>query len=139
MVQVWDFATCTTERVLTGHGGDVKSADWHPRQALIASGSKDSLIKVGPCLHVAGSRTYIVLPVCQLTSTHTQIWDAKSDSTLATLHGHNNMVSVVQWNANGNWLLSAGRDQTCKARPPRSKGCQVTLSLASQKCMRGAA
>ena len=44
--QVWDFATCMAERVLTGHGGDVKSVDWHPQHGIVASGSKDSLIKV---------------------------------------------------------------------------------------------
>ena len=49
--QVWDFATCTAERVLTGHCGDVKSADWHPQHSIIASGSKDSLVKV-QCLPV---------------------------------------------------------------------------------------
>ena len=43
---MWDFATCAEERVMTGHGGDVTSADWHPSQGLIASGSKDLLIKV---------------------------------------------------------------------------------------------
>lgn len=29
-----------------GHGGDVKTVDWHGRKSLIASGSKDGLIKV---------------------------------------------------------------------------------------------
>ena len=46
LTQVWDFATCAEERVMTGHGGDVTSAHWHPSQGLIASGSKDLLIKV---------------------------------------------------------------------------------------------
>lgn len=43
--QVWDFATCTEERVMTGHGGDVTAVHWHPSQGLLASGSKDLLIK----------------------------------------------------------------------------------------------
>ena len=39
-VRVWDFFTCREERVLRGHGADVKCVDWHPTQGLIASGSK---------------------------------------------------------------------------------------------------
>jgi polyadenylation factor subunit 2 len=54
---------------------------------MLVSGSKDNLIK---------------------------IWDAKSASNIATLHGHKNTVSDVTWNQNGNWLLSCSRDQLIK-------------------------
>ena len=39
-VRVWDFFSCREERVLRGHGADVKCVDWHPTQGLLASGSK---------------------------------------------------------------------------------------------------
>ena len=29
-VRVWDFFSCNEERVLRGHGSDVKCVDWHP-------------------------------------------------------------------------------------------------------------
>lgn len=76
---------------MTGHGGDVKSCDWHPTKAVLASGSKDGLVKV---------------------------WDAKAGRNIATLHGHRNTVMETQWNANDNWLLSACRDQSLKVRKP---------------------
>lgn len=38
-VQVWDFARVQTEQVLAGHGGDVKSVDWHPSKGLLVSGA----------------------------------------------------------------------------------------------------
>ena len=38
LLQVWDFATCTAEQVMTGHGGDINAAHWHPQHALVASG-----------------------------------------------------------------------------------------------------
>lgn len=86
-VKVWDFARCTAEAVLAGHGGDVKAVDWHPHKALIASASKDTLVK---------------------------LWDAQSGVAVASLHGHKNWATCARWNANGNWLLTASRDQTAK-------------------------
>ncbi|KAL3135617.1 hypothetical protein ABBQ38_006098 [Trebouxia sp. C0009 RCD-2024] len=93
-VQVWDFPTCRAECHMTGHGGDVKSCDWHPTKAVIASGSKDGLVKV---------------------------WDAKAGRNIATLHGHRNTVMQTAWNGNGNWLLSACRDQSLKVTDMRTQ------------------
>jgi len=31
--------------IILGHGWDVKAVDWHPYKSLLASGSKDNLIK----------------------------------------------------------------------------------------------
>eukprot|EP00180_Rhodochaete_pulchella_P000513 Plantae.Rhodophyta-Rhodochaete_pulchella.ctg1366.p1 GENE.Plantae.Rhodophyta-Rhodochaete_pulchella.ctg1366~~Plantae.Rhodophyta-Rhodochaete_pulchella.ctg1366.p1 ORF type:complete len:447 (+),score=49.68 Plantae.Rhodophyta-Rhodochaete_pulchella.ctg1366:27-1343(+) len=89
-IKIWDFASPAPgqqERVLEGHGWDVGCIDWHPQLPLIASGSKDSLIKV---------------------------WDARSGAILTTLHGHKNTITKVKWNKNGNWLLTGSRDQMIK-------------------------
>ncbi len=88
-MQIWDFRQCRTERVLAGHGGDVKSCDWHPSKALVASGSKDAQVK---------------------------LWDVKAGKSISTLMGHHGTVSQVVWNKNGNWLLTASRDQSLKVR-----------------------
>lgn len=45
-LKIWSFNDGTEERVLTGHGWDVKCVDWHPYKCLVASGGKDSLIKL---------------------------------------------------------------------------------------------
>lgn len=108
--RVWDFARSVEERVLTGHGADVRSVDWHPNMGLIATGSRDSQQPV-------------------------KLWDPKSGNCLATLcvfytpiihnyfyclnlfifsHDHKNSVTSVQWNKNGNWLLSGSRDHVIK-------------------------
>jgi WD40 repeat protein len=143
---VWDLYSCEVESTLTGHGGDVRHCQWHPASSLLASASKDALVK---------------------------LWDARTaGEALATLHGHKGAVMQVgqgraaarrglrrrglgtrgggvvlmqltggapavlaarltiplphspiapclqaQWNQNGNWLLSVSRDQTLKARP----------------------
>ena len=46
-VRVWDWASHREERVMEGHGWDVKCVQWHPRSSVICSGSKDNLVKVG--------------------------------------------------------------------------------------------
>ncbi|KAK4536925.1 hypothetical protein CDCA_CDCA10G2950 [Cyanidium caldarium] len=96
-IRVWDFESPTTranevdgtpERILRGHGWDVRSVHWHPSKPLLASGSKDSLVK---------------------------IWDPKTGKCLTTLHGHKSAVVKVRWNPlNGNYLLSGSRDQSIK-------------------------
>lgn len=83
-----------------GHGGDVKSCDWHPTKTVIATGSKDSFVK---------------------------LWDPKSGRNIATLQGHYATVMQVQWNSNGNWLLSACRDQSLKVT--ESTGCLTLADL----------
>ncbi|KAI6180358.1 WD-REPEATS-REGION domain-containing protein [Aphelenchoides besseyi] len=87
--RVWDFANSIEERVLKGHGADVRSVDWHPIKGLIASGSRDSQQPV-------------------------KLWDPKTGQCLATFHDHKNSVTAVQWNRNGNWLLSGSRDHVIK-------------------------
>ncbi|KAJ3089911.1 hypothetical protein HK102_005169, partial [Quaeritorhiza haematococci] len=83
-IKIWNFLDGSEERVLTGHGWDVKCIDWHPSKGLLASGSKDNLVK---------------------------LWDPKTGKALTTLHGHKNTILGIQWNRNGNWLVTAARDQ----------------------------
>ncbi|XP_060551077.1 pre-mRNA 3' end processing protein WDR33-like [Ruditapes philippinarum] len=59
-VRVWDFLRCYEEKILRGHGADVKCVDWHPQKSLIASGSKDNQVPI-------------------------KLWDPKSGQSLATL------------------------------------------------------
>jgi len=43
--RIFDFASSQEELVFNVHGSDVKSCDWHPEKAFIATGSKDNCIK----------------------------------------------------------------------------------------------
>ncbi|CAL1263888.1 unnamed protein product [Larinioides sclopetarius] len=88
-VRIWDFLRCLEEKILRGHGADVKCVDWHPQKSLIVSGSKDSQQPI-------------------------KLWDPKSGQSLATVHAHKNTVMDTKWNKNGNWLLTASRDHLIK-------------------------
>lgn len=60
-LRVWDFYRCAEEKVLRGHGADVKCVHWHPQKGLIVSGSKDNQQPI-------------------------KLWDPKSGQALATLY-----------------------------------------------------
>ena len=62
---------CYEERVLLGHGADVKCVDWHPTKGIVASGSKD-------------------------TQQPVKLWEPKSGAVLTTLHAHKNTVMDVR-------------------------------------------
>lgn len=88
LIKVWNFNEGIDERVLTGHGWEVRSVDWHPVKGLIASGSKDNLVK---------------------------LWDPRTSRCLSTLHYHKQTVGVVRFQpGNGNFLATASRDATCR-------------------------
>ena len=87
-LRIWDWELFQEERILAGHGWDVKTCDWHPTYQLIASGSKDNQVKM---------------------------WDPRKRSCVATLYGHKHTVMKVLWNnVDANWLLTASRDHTLK-------------------------
>lgn len=88
-MRIWDFQRCYEEKVLRGHGADVKCCDWHPQKGIVVSGSKDSQQPI-------------------------KLWDPKSGQTLFTIHAHKSTVMDCSWNKNGNWLLTASRDHLLK-------------------------
>ena len=64
-----------------------------------------------------------------------KLWDVRAGApAVATLHGHKATIMQAHWNANGNWLLTASRDQTCKARPAVFSFCQIAAPRFSLSC-----
>ncbi|KAF8564029.1 hypothetical protein P879_05993 [Paragonimus westermani] len=88
-VRIWDFHRCSEERVLRGHGSDVRSVAWHPTLSLVISGSKDAQQPI-------------------------KLWDPKTGESVSTLYIHKNTCTDVAWNDNGNWFLTASRDHLIK-------------------------
>ncbi|THH20056.1 hypothetical protein EW146_g1239 [Bondarzewia mesenterica] len=110
-VCIWSFEESRKERVLSGHGWDVKCVEWHPTKGLLVSGSKDNQIK---------------------------FWDPRTGTSLTTLHQHKNTIQALAWSPNGNLVASASRDQTtrifdiramkefCILRGHKKEVCSVT-------------
>ncbi len=87
VVKIWDFWLHKNTNTLKGHHSDVHDVDWHPTSALVASGSKDSTVK---------------------------LWDPREgvSDAVRTLRDHSQPVHKVRWNCNGNWLASASQDRS---------------------------
>lgn len=107
-VRIWDFLRCTEEKILRGHGADVKCVAWHPQKSLIVSGSKDSQQPI-------------------------KLWDPKSGQSLATLHAHKSTVMEVKWNQNGTWMLTASRDHLLKLFDIRNMSQEVQTFRGHKK------
>lgn len=90
---IWDLDHFTYECILKGHGWNVNSCDWHPYMALIATGSRDSKIK---------------------------LWDPREGRETYTIHNHKQQVSKVRWSLDGNMILSGSKDTSCKLHDVRT-------------------
>jgi polyadenylation factor subunit 2 len=87
-LKVWDFATSQEQSILTGHGWEVKSVDWHPHKGLLVSGSKDHAVK---------------------------LWDPRNGRCLTTLHGHKNPIAkTIFETVHGDLLATCARDHTAR-------------------------
>jgi polyadenylation factor subunit 2 len=87
-LKIFDFSGGTEESVLTGHGWEAKTVDWHPTKGLLVSGSKDHQVK---------------------------LWDPRTGRCLTTLHGHKNTISKTLFEPNqGQLLATCARDSTAR-------------------------
>ncbi|CAG4942450.1 unnamed protein product [Parnassius apollo] len=107
-LRIFDFYRCQEERILRGHGADVKCVQWHPTKALIVSGSKDNQQPI-------------------------KLWDPKSGTALSTLHAHKSTVMDLKWNDNGNWLITASRDHLLKLFDIRKLGTELQVFRGHKK------
>ncbi|KAF5303060.1 hypothetical protein FQR65_LT08389 [Abscondita terminalis] len=107
-LRIWDFLRYQEERILRGHGADVKCVHWHPQKGLVISGSKDNQQPI-------------------------KLWDPKTGQSLATLHAHKSTVMDLKWNDNGNWLITASRDHLLKLFDLRNLGQEVQTFRGHKK------
>ena len=46
LIRIWTVGSNHADITLSGHQSDVKCIDWHPFRSLVASGSRESAIKL---------------------------------------------------------------------------------------------
>ncbi|KAJ9110468.1 hypothetical protein QFC19_001594 [Naganishia cerealis] len=103
-IKIWTFGEAKEEKVLSGHGWDVRSLEWHPSKGLIVSGSKDLLVKFwDPRL----GKDISTFPDGNLVATAggeglIRLFDIRTFKELEPLKGHKEPITVRFW---------------CRARP----------------------
>ncbi|WP_438036742.1 pentapeptide repeat-containing protein [Sorangium sp. So ce204] len=81
---LWDLATGSPLRMLTGHSGPVMSIAFSPDGETLATGSKDGTVR---------------------------IWDVSTGNALCVLKGHSRAVMSVAFSLDGKTLASGSSDQ----------------------------
>lgn len=99
---------------LRGHVGAVYQLAWSGDSRLLASGSKDSTVKV--CAIPVVSAMFMIaqfgkrLTVAVLL----QIWETKTRKVKEDLPGHADEVYTVDWSPDGERVASGGKDRNLK-------------------------
>ncbi|MEW5311954.1 MAG: hypothetical protein WDW38_003624 [Sanguina aurantia] len=111
------YATCSDDSTVKVHdvsrGHELTFADSHPSLSTQATEATSA--------GWTGTPPAVVIASCSKDAL-VKLWDPRSSNTcVATLHGHKSGVNQVQWNRNGNWLLSAGKDQILKVFDARTQ------------------
>ncbi|OII72534.1 polyadenylation factor subunit 2 [Cryptosporidium andersoni] len=95
-----DVGSQKIENSLVSRGYDITCSQWHPIQALIAT----------------GSQTY------QL-----HLWDPRTANAIGTIFGHKHSVVRIKWNSTGQMLASSGKDGALKIWDIRSLNKPITI------------
>lgn len=112
-VNIWAVGRDRPECVLTGHQSDVKCVEWHGFRSLIATGSRDSTVRLwdprlGGCVRWVCTTD----SVCSLISRPAYL--LPSLLARSTISGHKKQVNCCQWNGGGNLLATGSMDGLVK-------------------------
>ncbi|WXC51012.1 hypothetical protein QX201_010717 [Fusarium graminearum] len=129
---------------LEGHGGSVTSVVFSADGQRLASGSRDTTVKIwdpatGACEQTLEGHSGSVISVVfsadgqRLASSSrdktVKIWDAATGACEQTLEGHGGWVRSVVFSADGQRLASSSDDETVKIWDTATGACEQTLNV----------
>lgn len=91
-----------------GHSQDIKCIDWHPYRSLIASGSRDTTVKLWDPKAKSSVRLVVLFEV--VSSRSLNIVVNNTIFFVSTIACSERQVNCCQWNMNGNWLATGATD-----------------------------
>ena len=127
---------------LAGHTDLVHRIAWSPDGQLLASGSRDSTIRIwdvrrGQCLreidHAGWPRGVAWSPDGHIIASgglddSVRLWDADTGGLISKLLGHMGMVNSVSWSPDGELLASGSWDQTVRLWNPKTGALLETMT-----------
>ncbi|MCL2805708.1 MAG: WD40 repeat domain-containing protein, partial [Treponema sp.] len=147
---IWDFDTGDRLRTLSGHSDPVYSVAWSPIEKKIVSASWDMTARIwdtetGDTIKVIGKEIFkdvvynakfspdgakivstggsLTLGIPSIT-----IWDVETGSLLSRFDNHSQTVVSVEWDKEGNRIVTASYDNTAMVYNTQTGECLTTFT-----------
>ncbi|KAJ6262618.1 Beta-TrCP [Drechslerella dactyloides] len=121
-LRVWDAKTGELEQIFEAHTAGVSDVAWSPDSKTLATASDDKTIRLWELKSVGGIHTILDYYPRQLIRIQ-----PLQGRMIRILKGHHNYVYCLNFNPQGNMIVSGSYDEAVRIWDIRSGNCQKTL------------